>query len=207
MFTYKKTEIVKKLVEDWENKSYNYEADKEKYLKSLFNNDINKCFYHLSKQVYCIIDIGYKEFTLVEHELPKSGIMKMYSTEEAIAPFKILTKQNSYIYNNEEPTNDGEHYYIKLIDNVTNDIVAAIFVRANDEIEVQVPVGSYKIKYATGKKWYGEKDLFGHNTSYYKSDKILNFTKNLYYVNGQSLTLYKVSNGNFATETTSAEDF
>ena len=180
-----------KIINLWKNNASAFESKKKTYIETLFNGkekDFNEA---LDKA------LGYKNFTLVEKSLPRSGIIKNYTRREAIAPFKIITDKYS----------DAENYYIKLIDSRTDKVAETIFVRSGDTVEVKVPVGSYKIRYATGHKWYGEDDLFGHGTSYAKSDKLLVFSYNGYYVNGMSLTLYKTRNGNFATNPIRAEDF
>ena len=196
-------EISKQLLQDWKNKSENYEKNKQKYLKTLFDNDIN-----LFNQTMDAL-LGYKYFALKKQDLPKTGIMNLYSPLPAIAPFKISTSQPySYSYNSYNySSDDKEHYYIKLVDYYTNKTVATIFIRAGENTKVEVPTGSYKIKYATGKTWYGEADLFGHETHYSTSDERLDFSVSYGYVNGQQLTLYKVSNGNFSTKEIKAEDF
>lgn len=196
-------EISKQILKDWQDKSENFEKNKQKYLKTLFANDIN-----LFNQTMDAL-LGYKQFTLKKQELPKTGIINIYSSQPAIAPFKISTSQSySYSYSNYNYSNDDkEHYYIKLVDYYTNKTVVTIFIRAGENTKVEVPTGSYKIKYATGKIWYGESDLFGHDTHYSSSEERLDFSVSYGYVNGKQLTLYKVANGNFSTKNIKAEDF
>ena len=196
-------EISKQILKDWQDKSENFEKNKQKYLKTLFANDIN-----LFNQTMDAL-LGYKQFTLKKQELPKTGIINIYSSQPAIAPFKISTSQSySYSYSNYNYSNDDkEHYYIKLVDYYTNKTVVTIFIRAGENTKVEVPTGSYKIKYATGKIWYGESDLFGHDTHYSSSEERLDFSVSYGYVNGKQLTLYKVANGNFSTKSIKAEDF
>lgn len=180
-----------KIINLWKNNVSAFESKKKIYIKTLFNGK-EKDFNEALDKV-----LGYKNFTLVEKSLPKSGVIKNYTRREAVAPFKIITSNYS----------DDENYYIKLVDSRTDRVAETIFVRSGDTVEVKVPVGSYKIRYATGRKWYGEEDLFGHDTSYAKSNELLVFSYSGYYVSGMSLTLYKTRNGNFATNPMKAEDF
>ena len=186
-----KSSYALKIINVWKNNVTSFENKKKIYIKTLFNGK-EKDFNEALDKV-----LGYKNFTLVEKSLPKSGVIKNYTRREAVAPFKIITSNYS----------DDENYYIKLVDSRTDHVAETIFVRSGDTVEVKVPVGSYKIRYATGHKWYGEEDLFGHETSYAKSNELLVFSYSGYYVSGMSLTLYKTRNGNFATNPMKAEDF
>lgn len=56
------------------------------------------------------------------------------------------------------------HAIVKLEDYSTGEIVAKYFVRAGHEIKKQLPVGKFKLKFATGTHWYGEPVLFGSET-------------------------------------------
>lgn len=91
------------------------------------------------------------------------------------------------------------NYYIKLknINNNLNDIV--FFVRGGSDVIINIPVGYYKMYYIVGSIWYGRFDLFGPESTYYKSDDILTFSYNGTRSEGCSITLYEVPNGNFET--------
>lgn len=58
-------------------------------------------------------------------------------------------------------TSIGTDYYIKLVDAKTKRDAVAIYVVGGKDLEVLVPPGSYKMKYAYGKVWRGEQHLFG----------------------------------------------
>jgi hypothetical protein len=40
------------------------------------------------------------------------------------------------------------------------------FIRSGDMVEMFVPFGSYKLRYAAGTEWYGEKAKFGSEDMY-----------------------------------------
>lgn len=56
------------------------------------------------------------------------------------------------------------HTIIKLEDFESGELVAKYFVRAGQHIEKHLPVGRFRMKFASGKEWYGEPDLFGRHT-------------------------------------------
>ena len=129
-----------------------------------------------------------------ECALPLNGIYSLETRNECIARFIVNASQ----YDN---------YYIKLEDTATKRIALTLFVRAGSTTEVKVPVGNYIVKYASGTKWYGTDHLFGPNTSYNKADTIFDFFIEGNQIVGNSVTLYKVQNGNLETKIIPKEEF
>ena len=101
----------------------------------------------------------------------------------------------------------SDNYYIKLEDTTTKRTVLTFFLRAGSTVEVEVPLGNYVFKYASGTKWYGFKHLFGPSTSYNIADTNLNFNLEGNQIVGHTITLYKVTDGNLKTKSISEEDF
>lgn len=129
-----------------------------------------------------------------EKMLPQNGIITTHrKISNAIAPLEIKSS-------------DDNNFYIKLI-NKKNKKTIPIFIRANSTHEVEVPLGSYELKYATGEKWFGEADYFGPDTQYFKADEIFNFSREGRRLIGHTLVLYLVSNGNLETDIIEKEDF
>jgi hypothetical protein len=127
--------------------------------------------------------------------LPKNGYLKRYGSEEPIAPLKILV-----------PSGDT-HYYTKIVYANTNRPVAAIFIRAGQQVRLEVPLGSFEIKYAMGTTWYGMEYLFGLETSVAKADKIFDFHIKGDKVSGYTIELIKQEGGNLHTRDISLDDF
>lgn len=192
-FSRQKENTLHKVVSMWISSPIIFELNKKKYVKTLFNGNVKQ----FNEELDSIL--GYKHFTLVEQSLPQSGVIKNYADTEAIAPFKITTRKYS--------DKTGDNYYIKLIDAKTQKLAITIFVQAGDTIELDIPLGIYQIRYASGKKWYGEQDFFGHFTSYNESEELLDFVVEGNRIKGHSIVLYKVANGNFETHSINAENF
>ena len=109
------------------------------------------------------------------------------------------------------PSGTNNYYiYLKYIRESTRSIVArertihngttddiAFYVEAGKSVNLNVPVGVYRLSYACGETWYGVKEYFGPNTLYYKSDDLLEFYADNQYYNGHTLELWLQSNGNF----------
>lgn len=77
------------------------------------------------------------------------------------------------------------------------------YIRAGSTVDINVPLGEYRIYYATGESWYGEDDLFGEETVYAKCDDTFVFTES----QGWTLQLYPVTYGNLDTDTISKKEF
>jgi hypothetical protein len=109
----------------------------------------------------------------------------------------------------EVKTNFGANYFIKLIDVDTKQIKMSAFIEGGKTFKILVPLGSYQLKYATGKVWMGENHYFGPNglTSYSKTNAIFDFTKNHQGYSGYTVELILQSHGNLSTEQISSDDF
>jgi hypothetical protein len=129
-----------------------------------------------------------------EYALPENSWSQIYTTERQVARFKVSAPE-------------GTHYWVKLVDATTSAPAIAMFVRGGTTAEVKVPVGTYVIKYASGKNWYGTTYLFGPDTAYGKADQTMRFWIEGNIVHGHSMTLYKVLNGNLRTQSISASEF
>jgi len=97
-------------------------------------------------------------------------------------------------------TSSGANYWIKIDEAHTNQHVASYFIRSGETLNVQMPLGNYTIKYATGQKWYGPEYLFGDDTKYSKADDLFKFESNGYETNGYTIELIMQENGNLQTE-------
>ena len=51
----------------------------------------------------------------------------------------------------------------------------AFFIRGGDTFDTEVPLGTYSIKYAAGRTWYGPQCLFGVETIFKKADYTFEF--------------------------------
>lgn len=140
--------------------------------------------------------VAVSQSNLTEACMPKNGSMIFNTTKntDRIAPLEIKTS--------------GSHaHYIKMESVASPSKFVTFFVHPGEAVEVKMPIGKYYLKYASGYTWYGLKDLFGPDTIYTKSDDIFHFYEEDGYVNGYTVTLYNVSNGNLDTETINASEF
>ena len=62
------------------------------------------------------------------------------------------------------PPLDHSNYVVLLSDVGTGHRVIAIYCRSGDETRVPVPVGTYRVRVASGVDWYGLHNLFGRAT-------------------------------------------
>ena len=111
-------------------------------------------------------------------------------------PFQIITAP-------------GANYFVKLVDNATGANKIGVFVKGGQGIEVTVPAGQYRMRYATGDTWRGIQHLFGPGkmTSYQESSDILNFNESGGYYNGYTVELILQTDGNMDTHSIPASSF
>lgn len=88
---------------------------------------------------------------------------------------------------------------------IENDL--AFYISPGSTVEIDVPIGVYRLYYATGETWYGKALLFGEATATYTSDDLLEFYADDSYYNGVTLELWRQSGGNFDTKSISYDDF
>lgn len=93
-------------------------------------------------------------------------------------------------------TNAGSHYWVKIVNSYNEkDELASFFIRGGETLDVNLPIGSYVVKYAYGDTWYGRDYLFGEDTGYSKADEVLEF----YHGQGYVIELIQQLNGNLHT--------
>ena len=116
------------------------------------------------------------------------GVMWNKTERSLLAPFGIQTSVES-------------DYYIKLVDAKTNRDAVAVYVVGGQDLEVLVPVGSYKMRYAYGKIWRGEQHLFGPGslTRVEEALKSFDFLASVNGINGYTVELIPQIDGNLPT--------
>ncbi len=129
-----------------------------------------------------------------QKSLPNSGTFWTFTSQPRIAPFKITTQS-------------GSRYYIKLVDASSKATAITIFMNGAQTIHVDVPLGTFEVRWASGWIWYGPKYLFGPKTQCTKGMDLLTFARDGDYVSGHDVTLYKVPNGNFETTDVDVSEF
>jgi len=136
-----------------------------------------------------------KPFNQPVQPLPETGTTVKYYNSQAFAPLGIATKS------------DGTNYLIKVVDwNNKNDVLTT-FIRSGETTSIKVPLGSYEVRYAAGKTWYGYEYLFGPGTAYYKADSRMDFTQSGNTYNGVTIELIQRADGNLKTSNISENNF
>lgn len=125
----------------------------------------------------------------------KQGLHQLYTSAELIAPFRIVTPSGA------------DSFYVKLTDAGTGVLVMTFFVQGGQSFEAVVPVGTYRVKYATGLTWYGVDDVFGSDTRYSEAVKIFEFSLKNNQISGNTIELTRQGGSNLHTKTISAHQF
>jgi hypothetical protein len=130
---------------------------------------------------------------------PRTGIYRNYDLSSNLAaPFEIRTAV-------------GANYFIKLEDSVTREPIQTFFIRGGQTMQSNVPLGQFVLKYATGKSWCGENDMFGTETQFHKADVVLRFARQDsdggYTMTGHTIELILQVSGNLKTSKISRQAF
>lgn len=115
--------------------------------------------------------------------LPFTGQILYENGWDRVAPLSVVTSGEN-------------HFFVKLKDISGEDEVLTFFVRAGETADIDVPLGTYTLCYATGEYWYGEDKLFGESTSRFRAEDLFDFYEEDGYVNGWTVELYLQTNGN-----------
>jgi len=100
-----------------------------------------------------------------------------------------------------------DHYWLKVVDYSTDQEIASYFIRGGDTLDVMLPAGTYKIRYASGKNWYGVDALFGADTAYAEAQDVFTFSFNGYSYSGYTIELIQQVNGNLQTAALDSSQF
>ena len=105
-------------------------------------------------------------------------------------------------------TPPGDSYYYILLKNPTSNATEmSLFVHPNSAADIKVPLGDYKMFYASGKEWYGTKYIFGPKTIYSKADDTFRFYMQGNDIVGHTVTLIEQVDGNLHTSIATKSDF
>ena len=99
----------------------------------------------------------------------------------------------------------GSDYVVKLVSTFNKQVFGLVYIRGGNDATIRVAYGTYILKYASGKEWYGtgKGNLFGKNTYFAKADDTFEFTEEY----GWTVQLYPTMNGNLGTEPISEDEF
>ena len=100
-------------------------------------------------------------------------------------------------------TSTDASYVVKVVDPYDGEVMLMVYLPAGISQEIDIPSGTFEIRYTSGTKWFGYKEMFGSKGTYAKADRLFTFSEG----SGYELTLYRVPNGNLHTSNMKKEDF
>ncbi len=136
------------------------------------------------------------QYSPIPELFPENGFVVNLTDKNLEAPLRIITSP-------------GVNYWLRLEEVGTKLDVLDIFARGGEPVEVKAPLGFYKIKWVSGKVWYGNEDKFGAEpyTICNKAKQVFNFKEESDRVIGYTLTLKPVIDGNLKTRRIPLSDF
>ena len=110
----------------------------------------------------------------------KNGQILTKPKAKCVSTLTVQTQDSDEIW-------DHPYYYVVLSDSKTSKTVMSFIIKGNRTTRIKVPVGKYKISYAVGDAWYGQKLMFGYETQFFKLNSTYSFKKK-----GSSYSSYKI---------------
>jgi hypothetical protein len=133
------------------------------------------------------------EFDAPALVMPSTG--QISGLANSVAPLEITPKDSAHAY------------YVKLVRPNTRNAIAEYFIRPGQRLKAEAPLGNYELRYAAGTTWYGEKYLFGPETSYSEALSILDFRETPTGYTGYTIELFLQVNGNLRTQSLDPDEF
>lgn len=119
-----------------------------------------------------------------EWQLPPTGVISDLRFGRDEAPFEVTTRAG------------GGHIFMKVVDTSSDLAIVTAFVRAGATLRVDMPLGNYRLRYASGGRWYGTEHLFGAETSYSEADQTMRLWSDGLQTHGYSIELIPRAGGN-----------
>ena len=118
----------------------------------------------------------------------RPGLVWNLTGRRAEAPLEIVTSP-------------GANYFVKLVDRHTGRDALAAYVVGGRPLTLDVPLGSYHLRYAAGETWRGEPHYFGPGnlTRFSEASTRLDFEVQGHYVSGYTVELVLQAGGNMPT--------
>ena len=195
----------------------------EKYIKGRKLSDVQGDVVKLCLNAYAAkANALMKQSKYVEAYELLTGCKETYSGADLSAVNKALSSLNKAIA---EPANGkvfataargsanvlkftagDKPVFVKVVNVDNPKSVVSFYVRAKKTVSVHVKNGTYEVRYATGDKWFGQKDLFGSSTRCRVLDSRYKFTANSRSYTQWTLKM-QVSNGNTGDSYIPQSDF
>jgi len=131
-------------------------------------------------------------FTAPPVQINAGIISKNYVS--GVAPLEIKTRA-------------GNNYYIKIVNVSNNQAALTAYIVGGRPFEVEMPLGTYEIRYAAGDTWYGTQHYFGPDTAFSKANELFHFTFDGYQYSGYTVELILQVHGNLRTVHIDQSDF
>ena len=161
--------------------------------------------------VYFIVVRGYNKEEIYSHQKEKYVEVEEIKFNE---PEMIFPNHGTVFYHKNKPSSSSNselriktkssigNVFLKLKDAFNNEVVS-LYIHGGKTVNIDIPLGTYYLSYASGNKWYGSEFLFGPNTIYSKSNDSFLFSRNMFW----EVELFLQANGNMQITKIKPEDF
>ena len=151
-------------------------------------------------------DIPYVEdLPDIDEENQRLTTTKIHLNGEQPPNYSFWIKEPKYRCNSVLKVNTSRDasYVIKFVDPYDGEVILMCYLPSGVSQEIDLPSGTFEIRYTCGTEWFGNDKMFGDKGAYAKADHTFQFSEG----SGYELTLYRVRNGNLHTSIMRKEDF
>ncbi len=141
----------------------------------------------------------------IDEEKQRRTTTKIHLNGEQPPNYSFWIKGPKYLCDSVLKVNTSRDasYVIKIVDPNGGEVIMMCYLPSGISQEIDLPSGTFEIRYTCGTEWFGNDKMFGDKGTYAKADHTFRFSKGA----GYELTLYRVSNGNLRTSKIRKEDF
>lgn len=86
---------------------------------------------------------------------PENGTTSYYTGDSPAGTVSVANKLDDYIY-------------VKFKSESLNKTIVEAYIHPDSTADIKVPLGRYRIVFASGDEWYGNEYIFGTDTAFYK---------------------------------------
>jgi hypothetical protein len=128
---------------------------------------------------------------------PSEGVYRTYTNDADVAALTVRTAS-------------GSNYFLKL-DDMYGSPIRSFYMYGGSTVTHNVPLGTFMLKYASGKYWCNEYDLFGPDTATSQADETFSFERK-YTTGGYTISHWTVElvlqrGGNLRTRSIARDKF
>ncbi|MHC1695818.1 MAG: hypothetical protein AB9835_11240 [Eubacteriales bacterium] len=125
---------------------------------------------------------------------PENGTTSYYTGDSPAGTVSVSNRLDDYIY-------------VKFKSESLNKTIMEAYIHPDSTADIKVPLGRYRILFASGDEWYGNEYIFGNDTEFYMFGKVADIKIENGAVINQTIELKKAQSGSKGITESSLAEF